>query len=114
MGGASNFFLSPITEVALTKLLEWNLHSIAETIKVKTDRIAEKAESLGFKVPPKPMRAPHMLGITLPGKIPDNLSSRLSSEHIFVSIRGQSIRVAPHLYNTDQDLARLFAALGGL
>lgn len=114
MGGASNFFLLPVTEAALTQLLEWNIHCIAQTIRVKTDRIAEKAESLGFKVPPKPMRAPHMLGITLPGKFPDNLSAKLSSEQIFVSIRGQSIRVAPHLYNTDEDLARLFTALGGL
>ena len=114
VGGASNFFLSPVAEVALRQLLDWNLHDIAETIQIKTDRIAEEAELRGFKIPPRPMRAPHMIGITLPGGIPDNLSKTLSSEHIFLSIRGQSIRIAPHLYNTDKDLARLFGVLGSL
>ncbi|MBC8442164.1 MAG: aminotransferase class V-fold PLP-dependent enzyme [Deltaproteobacteria bacterium] len=112
VGGASNFFLSPIAEVALKQLLYWNIHNIAETIRVKTDRIAQEAESRGFKVPPKSMRAPHLIGITLPKGIPDNLIKKLSSEQIFVSSRGQSIRIAPHLYNTDKDLTRLFDALG--
>ena len=40
------------------------------------------------------------------------LAERLMSKQIFVSIRGQSVRVAPHLYNTDEDIERLFKALG--
>jgi selenocysteine lyase/cysteine desulfurase len=114
MGGASNFSLSPIAEVALRQLLEWDPLNIAKTIRVKTDQIAQEAESRGFKVPPKPMRAPHLIGITLPKGIPENLPKKLASENIFVSIRGQSIRIAPHLYNTDEDISRLFKALESL
>ena len=112
VGGASNFVLSPIAEVALKQLLDWDIQKISETIQVKTDLIAEKAQSLGFKVPSKSMRAPHLIGITLPGGVPEKLIKKLSSEQIFVSIRGHSIRIAPHLYNTDKDIGRLFSALG--
>jgi len=112
VGGASNFFLSPIAEAALRQLLDWGIDKIAKTIRLKTDQIAQEADSRGFKVPPELMRSPHLIGITLTGGIPGNLIKTLSSENIFVSIRGQSIRIAPHLYNTDMDLTRLFNVLG--
>ncbi len=111
VGGASNFILSPIAEKALRQILEWNVQKIAKTLRFKTDQIAQEAQLRGFKVPPKHMRSPHLIGIKLPGGIPDNLVKTLSSEHIFVSIRGQSIRIAPHLYNTGNDLSRLFNVL---
>jgi selenocysteine lyase/cysteine desulfurase len=31
---------------------------------------------------------------------------------VYVSQRGDSVRVAPHVYNTEEDVARLFDALG--
>lgn len=111
-GGASNFVLSPIAEVALKQILDWDIHHISETIRMKTDWIAEKAALLGFTVPPASMRAPHLIGITLPGGVPEALVKRLAADHIFVSIRGHSIRIAPHLHNTEEDLNRLFTALG--
>ncbi len=52
-----------------------------------------------------------MIGIRLPNGLPDQLSKRLASENIFVSIRGDSIRVAPHLYNDKADIDRLFEVL---
>jgi len=35
----------------------------------------------------------------------------LSKEQVFVSIRGESMRVSPHLFNNLQDLEKLFAIL---
>jgi selenocysteine lyase/cysteine desulfurase len=32
---------------------------------------------------------------------------------VYVSVRGDSIRVSPHLYNTAADIERLFATLAG-
>ncbi len=36
----------------------------------------------------------------------------LSERQVFVSIRGDTIRVTPHLYNDEQDLDTFIAALG--
>jgi selenocysteine lyase/cysteine desulfurase len=52
-----------------------------------------------------------MIGIRVAGGIPDGLASRLAAARIYVSIRGDSIRVAPHLHNTEADIDRLFAVL---
>jgi selenocysteine lyase/cysteine desulfurase len=52
-----------------------------------------------------------MIGIQIPGGPPRDLPARLAAERIFVSVRGHAIRVSPHLYNTEEDIERLFAAL---
>jgi len=36
----------------------------------------------------------------------------LAREKVFVSVRGCSIRVTPHVYNTREDCERLIACLG--
>jgi selenocysteine lyase/cysteine desulfurase len=38
-------------------------------------------------------------------------SSPPHSANVFVSVRGDSVRVSPHLYKTSADIDRLFAAL---
>ena len=35
----------------------------------------------------------------------------LTTANVYVSIRGDSIRVAPHVYNDDEDVDRLIAVL---
>ena len=112
MGEASNFFLAPVAKAALEQILEWDVKNIAQTLRMKTDYIAQKARAIGLIVPLKKQRAEHMIGITLPSGIPENLPLKLSSEQIYISIRGDSIRIAPHLYNTEEDIDRLFRCIG--
>jgi selenocysteine lyase/cysteine desulfurase len=111
VGEVSNFILSPIAKAALEQLLEWGTEAIAETLKIKTDRIAEKALEIGFKVPRPAVRSPHMLGISVSGSLPKELLPMLVEEKVFVSVRGSAIRISPHLHTTDEDIERLFAAL---
>lgn len=111
MGAASNFIQAPIAAAALTQILAWGVDNIAATLQATTGRIAERAVEIGFHVPPAGVRAPHMLGISIPSGLPKGLPSRLARDNVFVSARGDSVRIAPHLYNTEQDLERLFAAL---
>jgi selenocysteine lyase/cysteine desulfurase len=42
---------------------------------------------------------------------PDDLARRLTTHNVFVSVRGESVRVSPHLYNTEEDVDRLFEVL---
>jgi selenocysteine lyase/cysteine desulfurase len=111
VGEASNFSLAPIAAASLKQLLAWDVRRIAETLMVKTDRIAQAAEALGFQIPPAKARGPHMIGLTLPQGIPEGLPARLAQAKVYVSIRGRSIRVAPHLYNNAKDLDRFFDVL---
>jgi selenocysteine lyase/cysteine desulfurase len=111
VGEASNFILSPIASAALQQILVWGVEEIAQTLRGWTDSIADRAEAIGFKAPPRPARAPHLIGVSKPGGFPRELPQLLAREKVFVSVRGESIRISPHLYNTETDIERLFQAL---
>ena len=40
-----------------------------------------------------------------------NIGERLAQHQIYVSIRGDSLRVTPYLYNTDRDIDRFLDTL---
>ena len=110
-GEASNFILAPVAAEALRQILAWKVDAIAATLKTKTDEIADRAREMGFAAAPPAFRAPHLIGLRLPAPPPGDLPNRLAQAGVFVSVRGSAIRVAPHLYNTAEDLDRLFRAL---
>ena len=111
VGGASNFQLAPVVNAGLRQILTWGVENIAATLKVRIDDIAQRAEHMGFIPTPTPVRSPHMLGIGMKNGIPASFLEDLANSNVFVSIRGKSVRIAPHLYNTELDVAKLFEAL---
>jgi len=76
-----------------------------------TDLIEDRSEKLGIMATPKERRARHMIGLMLGPDTPDDLAGRLTAHNVFVSVRGESMRVSPHLYNTVEDVDRLFDVL---
>lgn len=111
MGAASNFFLAPIAAAALTQILDWKVAEIANTLRRITDVVADRAYALGFQPAPAKARSPHLIGIPLPGGKAKDLSARLTREKVYVSVRGDAVRIAPHLYNSPNDLERLLSVL---
>ena len=111
VGERSNFALLPASIVALEQLLEWGIPAIAETLAARTAAIAERAADLGLTSAPQGLRAGHFLGLRFPEGVPPDLLERLAAEQVYVSVRGDSMRVTPHLYNDDADVDRLFAVL---
>ncbi len=111
MGERSNFLLLPMANAAMEQILGWGVANIAETIGELTDLIGDRATALGLDVIPVGERARHLTGIRLPDGAPQGLTERLVADGVFVSLRGDSIRVAPHLYNDASDVDRLVAAL---
>lgn len=111
VGEVSNFILTPIAAAALKQLLNWGVENIAQTLQAKTDVIADRAKQMGLIVAPLHARAPHMIGVSKTEGFGDELPNLLADEKIFVSVRGESIRISPHLYNTDEEIERLLSAL---
>lgn len=111
MGGASNFILAPIAAAAIRQLLEWDVEAISKTIQAITDPIGDCALRMGFIVADKADRVPHIIGLSMPGGIAGALAPKLAKNKVYVSIRGDSIRISPHLYNTPQDVDRLLSSL---
>ncbi|WP_436638904.1 aminotransferase class V-fold PLP-dependent enzyme [Microbaculum sp. FT89] len=111
MGERSNFHLMPMATAALSRILDWGVDRIARTLGERNRDIVERAAGLGFSAPPEDFRAAHFLGLRHVGGIPATLLDTLKDRNVYVSVRGDSIRVTPHLYNDDEDVERFFAAL---
>lgn len=110
-GEVSNFALVPATLTALRQTLEWGVESVHQTLSQLTDRLAAGAVELGLGVAPKPHRAGHMIGLRLTGQDPKAIAAALAAARIHVSVRVDSIRVAPHLYNDQNDIDRCLEVL---
>jgi selenocysteine lyase/cysteine desulfurase len=111
MGEFPQFVLAPMAIAALEQILSWGASNILETISTLTGRIAEYARSEGYAVLPPEQRCGHMIGIRHPEGVPSELAALFREARVFVSIRGDSIRIAPHLYNDSNDIERLFEVL---
>ena len=111
MGEFPQFVLLPMAKAALQQIIAWGVNNIQEAISVFTRRVAECAQAEGYAVLPPDQRCGHMIGIRHPEGIPSELAGLLREARVFVSIRGDSIRVAPHLYNDENDIERLFEVL---
>jgi selenocysteine lyase/cysteine desulfurase len=111
MGEFPNFVLAPMAIAALQQILEWKVENIRQTLSVLTELIAGEAANLGYASLPASDRVDHMIGIRLPNGIPARLGERLAEAKVFVSIRGDAIRIAPHLYNDECDIDKFFTVL---
>jgi selenocysteine lyase/cysteine desulfurase len=111
MGEVSNFALMPVAVAGLRQLLDWGVPSIQATIAGTATAIVDHAAALGFRAVPPALRAGHYLGLRLPSGLPAGLADTLARAGVHVSLRGNAVRVTPHVYNDEEDLERLIGAL---
>ncbi len=111
MGERSNFIGVAMANAAIDQIAEWRVDRVAESLRSTTSRIAEESEALGWVTANEAERSPHLIGIRRPDGLPADLAPRLADEHVSVSIRGDSVRISPHLHTTEDDVDRLLQAL---
>jgi len=89
---------------ALELVNEWGIDNISielgKTNKVITEILIEN----GFETMHEFSRAPHFQSARLPDVDTRELAARLVADGVYVSQRGDRLRVAPHLYTDDSDL----------
>jgi len=111
MGGYPQFILGPMALAGLSQLLEWGVARVRAQIAPLTRLIADEARALGCLALEEGQRVGHIVGVRLPDGIPPDLTRRLEEARVYVSVRGDSIRISPHVYNDESDARRLLAVL---
>ena len=114
VGERSNFALLPAATRALEQLLDWGVPEISATSGALNRKLAEALTGSGFTSPREDLRAPHYLCLRRKAGIPAGLTETLAREKVYVSVRGSSVRVTPHVYNSAADVERLFNLLRAL
>ena len=111
VGERTKFELIPMAIAALEQLHAWQIPRVAAELATLTARIAAKAKQLGLDPLSQDHRGPHMLGIQLPEAARSDMLSAMAAVNCFAAVRGESLRIAPHLHVNDDDLDRLTTAL---
>ncbi|MGD1894699.1 MAG: aminotransferase class V-fold PLP-dependent enzyme [Cyclobacteriaceae bacterium] len=108
MGQRSNFITIPMMGRALEEVLDWRPDYVQSHCQEITNSSVARLRELGCWVENETQRGRHLFGIRLPsGASMETLQKGLKNAKISVSVRGDSIRVSPHVYNQEQDIDRL-------
>ncbi len=90
---------------------DFAMPAVAARLRGLTDLLADGASAMGLHVAPRALRCPHILGVRVPGGVPADLVERLRERDVFASSRGGGLRLSPHVWADEADVARGLAAL---
>ena len=110
VGEQSNFILLPMLLAGLNQIESWGVKNIQDYCKNLISEEIKKVNQKKYWIEKENYRANHLFGIKqLDNKV--NLIEKLKSKKISVSIRGDKIRVSPHVYNDKREIKKLFECL---
>lgn len=112
VGESSNFVLIPMLAAALEQVLEWSPPGIQAYCETLIRDSIPPIRRKGYFVEEDAWRASHLFGIYLaPEMQMAHLKERLLLAGLFVSYRGEAVRISPHVYNKETDIKLLLDTL---
>jgi selenocysteine lyase/cysteine desulfurase len=112
VGEHSNFVLIPMLLAALKQVNQWKPKNIQSYCASICKNPLKELREAGFWIEDEKFRGSHLFGVRLPaGKDIEKIKLKLKKNKISVSVRGNAIRVAPHLYNSEKEMFKLVSAL---
>lgn len=108
-GEYPRFAAVPAAAAALDQIARWGIANIHACLSTFTERLAQHAPRLGCRVAAD--RAGHFIGLHLPAGSGAALRPRLRAAQIYAPIRGDILRIAPHLHTRDSDIDLLLEVL---
>lgn len=112
VGESGNFIYVKMQIEALKQVIAWTPKAIQDYCKTISGKAVIELKKLGCKIEDDDYRTHHLFGIELPeGLDLHALKKDLFSKNIFVSFRGNYIRISCHLFNTAEDFKPLVNCL---
>lgn len=101
----------PMAATGLELIAGWGVPAVTARLRGLTDRLAEALGALDLPIAPRSLRAPHILGVRRPGGLPAGFVEGLRRHAVYASERSGALRLSPHVWVDDDDLARCVAAI---
>lgn len=114
VGERSNFTLMPLSYEALRMIASWGIENIADSLAAINDQLATICRAAGFNPIPDDRRGSHILGVDVGLERGEKLMAKLKEGGVSASLRGNMLRLAPHLWIDEEDIARFSRLLSSL
>lgn len=114
VGEHSNFVLVPMLIAGLKQILRWTPQGIQEYCGNLVEPFLDEIKSYGGMIEKKDFRGNHLIGIRYDHLDQQKAKGIFKAHKVSVSMRGNAVRVAPHVYNDEKDFRKLVKALSQL
>ncbi len=111
VGEHSNFALVPMLLNSIRQINRWGVENIQSYCRSITEEAVLTLLQQGFWVEDAPFRGSHLFGVRIREKDSQKIKNALSKNKIYVSFRGDAIRVSPYVYNKKSDMVKLSKVL---
>jgi selenocysteine lyase/cysteine desulfurase len=111
MGERDHFISLEMASIGIEMMTAWGSAAVVEWLAMLTARLADGLRDANVVIPDTRVRAPHVLCLGLPEGAANGLVEQLAAEKIHVAPRLGRVRISPHVYNDEEDVDRLAAAL---
>jgi selenocysteine lyase/cysteine desulfurase len=112
VGEHANFVYVPMLMEAIRLLNKWKPSNIQKYCKSITSESIALLRENGYWIEEEDSRGYHLFGIRPPQHVDLNkVAARLKKNKVYVSFRGNAIRVAVNVFNTERDLEKLTGLL---
>ena len=112
VGEHATFIHIKMQTAALQQVIEWSPKAIQEYCTEITKDLVSELRSIGCFIENEDYRTHHLFGVELPEQLDiKKLKNLLKEANIFISFRGNYIRISCHLYNTKEDFKKLTSCI---
>jgi selenocysteine lyase/cysteine desulfurase len=108
VGEHSNFLLIPMMLAGIKQLLGWQTAKVQAYCKYISKTAVERLIDMGAQAESSEKRCGHLFGVRLNNNFNEQkLATAFLEKEVYVSQRGDAIRIGPNVYNEPKDLAKL-------
>jgi selenocysteine lyase/cysteine desulfurase len=112
VGETNDFIKIPMLNAAFRQILDWKVSEIQNYCQELLLPLKNFMAENGSQLENDKFQAQHLIGFQLNKKLnAQALMENLKKNQIILSVRGNSLRVSPNVYNTTEDIQRLIEAL---
>jgi selenocysteine lyase/cysteine desulfurase len=114
MGERDHVIGLEMASVGMELMAQWGSDAISARLGWLTGLLTEGLADAGLEVPKPGIRAPHVLSLGFPGGMKPGLIEALAARDVHVAPRLGRLRISPHVYNDEADVAAFLAAFRAL
>jgi selenocysteine lyase/cysteine desulfurase len=108
VGETSNFILIPIIKEALKQINQWSIPEIQAYSKNLIQPLTGYLKKLGVEFENDKYFSSHLFALKLPAEVDvDQLKINLEKNKVYISVRGQYLRISVNIFNDEEDINQL-------
>lgn len=111
MGERDHFISMEMASIGMEMMAEWGPAAVVTRLSAVTSSIAAGLADAPVTVHRALVRAPHILSLGFKNGMPAGLVEKLAAEKIYVAPRLGRMRISPHVYNDEEDVARFVGVM---